>query len=248
MSIVKSYKKEIDKSEIVKYDEISGYGIKVKTKKNKILAGNIKLIKKENILCKNIDSIGTVVYIAIDGHYAGYLIISDEEKEDSTQAIKSLKDIRIKKIVMLTGDSKKVGDRVGNHLGLDEVYSELLPDQKVEKLEMLFNHKSPKEKLLFIGDGVNDAPVLARADAAIEAADVVIINDEPLKIVSAIKIARKTKKIVWQNIIFALSIKAIILTLGVVGMATMWEAVFGDVGVTIVAVLNVMRVLKVDDI
>lgn len=259
VSIVKSYGKEIDRSEIIRYDEISGYGIKVKTEKNEILAGNIKLMKKENILCEDIDTIGTVVYIAIDGHYTGYLIISDEEKEDSAQAIKSLKSIGIKKTVMLTGDSKKVGDRVGNHLGLDEVYSELLPDQKVEKLEMLFDQKSPKEKLLFVGDGVNDAPVLARADvgiamgalgsdAAIEAADVVIMNDEPLKIVSAIKIARKTKKIVWQNIIFALSIKVIILILGIVGMATMWEAVFGDVGVTIVAVLNVMRVLKVDDI
>lgn len=258
-SILKSYGKEIIKSQIADYDEIAGYGIKVKVKGKEVLAGNIKLMENENIPYDNVETMGTVVHIAIEGSYAGYIVISDEVKEDSAEAIRLLKQLGIKKTVMLTGDNKNVASKVGNQLKLDEVYSELLPDQKVEKLEMLFKQKSANEMLLFVGDGVNDAPVLARADigvamgalgsdAAIEAADIVIMNDEPSKIASAIKIARKTRQIVWQNIIFALGIKAIILTLGAFGIATMWEAVFGDVGVTIIAVLNAMRVLKVEDI
>ena len=251
--------KEIDKSKISDYDEIPGYGLKVNAKGKKIIAGNIKLMDKENIVYESVDSLGTVIHVAVDSKYAGYILISDEVKEDSAEAIKSLKKLGIKKTVMLTGDSKTVGTRVGSQLGLDEVYSELLPHQKVEKLEMLDRQKSSKDKLLFVGDGVNDAPVLAMADvgvamgglgsdAAIEASDVVIMTDEPSKIVIAIKIARKTKRIVWQNIIFALSVKVIILTLGVGGIATMWEAVFGDVGVTIIAVINAMRILNVDDV
>jgi Cd2+/Zn2+-exporting ATPase len=259
VSILKSYGKEIDKEEILNYDEISGYGLKVNAKGKEIIAGNIKLMDKENIVYEPADTIGTVIHVAVDSKYVGYILISDEVKEDSAEAIKSLKRLGIKKVVMLTGDNKTVGNKVGMQLGLDEVYSKLLPHEKVEKLEMLNSQKSPKEKLLFIGDGVNDAPVLAMADvgvamgglgsdAAIEASDVVIMTDEPSKIVSAIKIARKTKHVIWQNIILALSVKVIILTLGVGGLATMWEAVFGDVGVTIIAVLNAMRVLNVDDL
>ena len=258
-SILKEYGKSVNKEEINDYEEISGRGIKVIVRGKEILVGNIKLMDDSKIKYNAIEAMGTVVYIAINGSFAGSIVISDEVKEDSQKAIKELKNIGVKKTVMLTGDNKQVGRKVANELGLDEVYAELLPDQKVEKLEMLEGKKSSKGKLVFVGDGINDAPVLARADvgvamgglgsdAAIEAADVVLMTDEPMKLVSAIKIAKKTRNIVWQNIIFAFGVKAIVLVLGAGGLATMWEAVFADVGVALIAVLNAMRVLNVKDI
>ncbi len=255
ISILKAYGKEINKSEIENYDEISGHGIKVSVKGKRILAGNKKLMAKENITYDEVDEIGTVVHVAIDGNYAGYIVISDEIKDDAKKATKELKGIGVRKLVMLTGDNKLVGEAIGHQLGLDEVHAELLPDQKVEKLELLEKQKKTKGKLLFVGDGINDAPVLARADvgvamgglgsdAAIEAADIVIMTDEPSKLVNAIKIAKRTRSIVWQNIVFALGVKAIVLVLGAGGIATIWEAVFADVGVTLIAVINAVRVMK----
>ncbi len=254
-SIVKAYSKEIDNESIENYEEISGHGVKATVLGKEVLAGNYKLMNKENISYAQVETIGTVVHVAVNKEYAGYIVISDEVKEDSAKAIKALKEIGVRKTVMLTGDNKVVGTKVAKQLGLDEVYSELLPDQKVEKVEALDKEKSSKGKLIFVGDGINDAPVLARADigiamggvgsdAAIEAADVVIMTDEPSKIASAIKIAKKTRAIVMQNIVFALGIKAIILVLVALGLGTMWEAVFGDVGVTLIAVLNSMRAMK----
>lgn len=213
-------------------------------------------VKGENIpytVTSNIP--GTIVHIAVNQTYAGYLVISDEIKEDSPRAIQSLKELGIKKTVMLTGDARPVAEMIAQTLHLDEVQSELLPDQKVEQVERLDKEKSPKGRLVFVGDGVNDAPVLARADvgiamgglgsdAAIEAADVVIMTDEPSKIATAIEISRKTFRIVWQNILFAFAVKVIVLILGAGGLATMWEAVFADVGVSLLAVLNAMRVMK----
>jgi Cd2+/Zn2+-exporting ATPase len=259
LSILKEYGKEANQNEVADYEEISGHGIKVKVKGKDILAGNKKLMNKENVGYPDVETFGTVVHVAIDKKYSGYIVISDEIKEDSAKAIKELKNIGVRKTVMLTGDNKIVGDKVGKQLGLDQVYAELLPHQKVEKLEELDKEKAPKGKLIFVGDGINDAPVLARADvgvamgglgsdAAIEAADVVIMTDEPSKLVSGIKIAKRTRKIVWQNIIFALGVKAIFLTLGAVGIATLWEAVFADVGVTVLAVINAMRVMKIKNI
>lgn len=258
-SILKAYGKEINNDKIENYEEISGHGVKVILEGKEVLAGNYKLMDKENIAYETVKTIGTVVHVAIDKKYAGYIIISDEVKDDSKIAIKALKDIGIKKTVMLTGDNKTVGTEIAKSLNLDEVYAELLPDQKVEKLELLFKEKSAKGKVVFVGDGINDAPVLARADigiamggvgsdAAIEAADVVIMTDEPSKIASAIKIAKKTRNIVMQNIVFALGIKLLILLLVAIGMGTMWEAVFGDVGVALLAVLNAMRAMKVENI
>ncbi len=257
ISILKSYGKEVNKSEIEDYNEISGHGIKAKVRGKEILAGNAKLMKKENIPFDENDEVGTVVHMAVDGKYAGYLVISDEVKDDSQKAIQGLKAMGVKKLVMLTGDSKSVGDKIGIQLGLDEVYAELLPDQKVERLEMLEKQKQTKGKLLFVGDGINDAPVVTRADvgiamgglgsdAAIEAADIVIMTDEPSKLVTAIKIAKRTRCIVWQNIYFALGVKAIVLVFGAGGIANMWEAVFADVGVTLIAVINSMRVMRND--
>ena len=214
-------------------------------------------MNKENIVCKEEETVGTVVYIAIDNMYVGIIIISDEIKEDTKVAIKELKKIGVKKTVMLTGDNKKVGEGIGKLVNIDEVYSELLPYEKVEKLEKIENEKSKNKKVIYVGDGINDAPVLARADigiamggvgsdAAIEAADVIIMTDEPSKIVSSIKIAKRTRNIVIQNIAFAIGVKVIILIFGALGMANMWEAVFGDVGVALLAVLNAMRALKVN--
>jgi Cd2+/Zn2+-exporting ATPase len=256
-SILKAYGKEIANDSVEHYEEISGHGIKVIALGKEILAGNYKLMNKENISYTKVETIGTVVHVAVDKEYAGYIVISDEIKEDSAKAIKALKAMGVKKTVMLTGDNKLVGTKVAKELGLDEVYSELLPDQKVEKVELLDKEKTSKGKLVFVGDGINDAPVLARADigiamggvgsdAAIEAADVVIMTDEPSKIASAIKIAKKTRTIVMQNIVFALGIKVIILVLVALGIGTMWEAVFGDVGVTLIAVLNSMRAMKTE--
>lgn len=258
-SILKAYGEEIIKDKIKGYEEISGYGVKVLLEGKEVLAGNYKLMDKENISYNAAETIGTVVHIAINKKYAGYIIISDEVKSDSKSAIRALKEIGVKKTIMLTGDNKAVGSEIAKELGLDEVYAELLPDQKVDKLELLYNEKSAKGKIIFVGDGINDAPVLARADigiamggvgsdAAIEAADVVIMTDEPSKIASAIKIAKKTRTIVMQNIIFALAIKLIILVLVAFGLGTMWEAVFGDVGVALLAVLNAMRAMKVENL
>ncbi|MED1408649.1 MULTISPECIES: heavy metal translocating P-type ATPase [Bacillus] len=258
-SIRTAYGKSIDENSIEDYSEISGHGTVVKVKGKEIFAGNAKLMRKENITFKQPDTVGTLVHVAVNGKYAGYIVISDEVKEDSKQAIQKLKELGIKKTVMLTGDAKPVGEAVGKELGLDEVHAELLPQQKVEEIEKIAAAKHGKEKVAFVGDGINDTPVLARADvgiamgglgsdAAIEAADIVIMTDEPSKIATAVKIAKRTRSIVWQNIIFALGIKGVVLLLGAFGIATMWEAVFSDVGVTLLAVLNAMRVLRVKDL
>ncbi len=258
-SILQAYGRDIHKDNVEEYEEISGHGIKVKIQGRTVLAGNAKLMEKSHVEFFVPDTFGTVVHIAIDGTYEGYIVISDEPKEDAKHAIQQLKKLGIKKTIMLTGDVQRVAEKVGRQLEFDEVYAELLPQDKVEKLEGLDARKGTKEKLIFVGDGINDTPVLARADvgvamggvgsdAAIEAADIVIMTDEPSKIATAITIAKHTRKIVWQNIIFALAVKGFFLLLGALGIATMWEAVFSDVGVTILAVLNSMRVTKVNDI
>lgn len=254
-SILKAYGRDVSKEDIKDFEEIAGKGIKAKVKGKYVLAGNSKLMESEKISYNKPENVGTVIYVAIDKKYAGSIVISDEIKEDSIKAIDSLKSMGVKKIVMLTGDNKDIASNIAKILGVDEVYSQLLPHEKVEKLEVLYKEKSPKGKIVFVGDGINDAPVLARADigiamggvgsdAAIEAADIVIMTDEPSKIAEAIKIAKKTKSIVMQNIIFALSVKIAILILAVFGISTMWEAVFGDVGVALIAVLNSMRAMK----
>ena len=213
-------------------------------------------MKKEDIKYFEGELVGTIVHIAVDNKYAGYIVISDEIKEDSKQAIKDLKALNIRKTVMLTGDAKSVGEKVANELGLDMAYTDLLPADKVDKVEMLLEKKSKNGKLVFVGDGINDAPVLARADvgiamggvgsdAAIEAADVVIMTDEPSKIATAIKVSKTTLKIVRQNIIFALGVKFTVLALGALGYTDMWEAVFADVGVSVIAVLNAMRAMNI---
>ncbi|MGH4124096.1 MAG: heavy metal translocating P-type ATPase [Clostridium sp.] len=258
-SILKAYGKEICKEDIEDVYEIAGKGIRAVVKGKYVLAGNSKLMDSEKISYSKAENVGTVIYVAIDKKYAGSIVISDEIKEDSIRAVASLKAMGVKKIVMLTGDNKDIAESIGRTLGVDEVYSQLLPQEKVEKLEMLQKEKSPKGKIVFVGDGINDAPVLARADvgiamggvgsdAAIEAADIVIMTDEPSKIAEAIVIAKRTKRIVMQNIVFALSVKAAILILAVFGISTMWEAVFGDVGVALIAVLNSMRAMKVSHI
>ncbi|WIY61864.1 heavy metal translocating P-type ATPase [Bacillus arachidis] len=258
-SIRSSYGKSINENMIEDYSEISGHGTVVKVQGKEIFAGNAKLMKKESITFEQPQTVGTLVHVAVDGAYAGYIVISDEVKEDSKQAIQKLKELGIKKTVMLTGDARLVGEAVGKELGLDEVHAELLPQQKVEEIEKIDGAKQAKEKVAFVGDGINDTPVLARADvgiamgglgsdAAIEAADIVIMTDEPSKIATAVKIAKRTRNIVWQNIIFALGVKGLVLLLGAFGIATMWEAVFSDVGVTLLAVLNAMRVLRVKDL
>jgi Cd2+/Zn2+-exporting ATPase len=255
MSIQRAYGREIDNKEISDYYEVPGYGISAKVKGKNVLAGNSRLMRKENISFEEAEEIGTIVHIAIDGKYAGYIVIADEIKSDSKKAIKELKNIGVKNLVMLTGDNKVIAENINKELGLDEVNAELLPHQKVEILELLDKKKAAKGKLVFVGDGINDAPVLSRADigvamgglgsdAALEAADVVLMTDEPSKLVNAIKIANRTRNIVWQNIIFALSVKVIVLILGAGGITNMWEAVFADVGVALLAILNAMRVMK----
>ncbi|BCJ99556.1 heavy metal translocating P-type ATPase [Anaerocolumna chitinilytica] len=256
LSLKSAYGKEIDNSRITDIEEISGHGIIAVVDEKKVVAGNSKLMLKMNIPYYEGELIGTVVHVAIDNQYAGYIIIADELKSDSTQAIKALKAAGIKQTVMLTGDTKNVASKVGETLGLDKVYSDLLPGDKVDKLEELFAQKPANNKLAFVGDGINDAPVLARADigiamgalgsdAAIEAADIVIMTDEPSKIATAIKISRKTLKIAQQNMIFAIGIKILFLILSVFGISTLWEAVFADVGVTIIAIINSFRALNV---
>jgi len=254
-SILAAYGKGIDQSVISDYKEISGYGISVMAEEKKVFAGNTKLMDTECIEYTTCEKAGTKVYLAVDGQYAGCILITDEVKPDSKKAISDLKHIGVEKTVMLTGDDEKIGESVAEELQLDEYYAQLLPDQKVEKVELLDSKKRPGSKLAFVGDGINDAPVLARADvgiamgglgsdAAIEAADVVLMTDEPSKLVDAIEVAKATKQIVMQNIVIALGIKSVFLILGALGIAGMWEAVFGDVGVTIIAVLNAMRILK----
>ncbi|WP_340015540.1 heavy metal translocating P-type ATPase [Paenibacillus sp. FSL K6-1318] len=258
-SIRAAWAKDIPTQGVEGYDEVAGHGIKVSVDGQEVLAGNAKLMEQAGISYSTPETAGTIVHVAEAGTYVGHLIIADEVKDDAAAAIQALKKLGIRKTVMLTGDAKAVGEAVGRELGVDEVYAELLPQDKVERLEQLEAAKSPKEKMVFVGDGINDTPVLARADvgvamgglgsdAAIEAADVVIMTDEPSKLASAIRIAKRTRMIVWQNIAFALGVKAIFLLLGVFGIATMWEAVFSDVGVTVLAVLNAMRVLRVKNI
>ena len=254
-SIQEAFGKTIDQSVLSGYEEISGHGIRVLIGGKRVLAGNSKLMDSEKVSYAACQSAGTKVYIAVDGRYAGCIVIADEVKDDSQNAIASLKKIGVEKTVMLTGDDEKIGKAVAEQLGLDEYYAQLLPDQKVEKLEYLDQHKTKGSKLAFVGYGINDAPDLEisdvgiaigglGSDAAIEAADVVLMTDEPSKLVDAIDVAKATKRIVMQNIIIALGIKSVFLILGALGIAGMWEAVFGDVGVTIIAVLNAMRILK----
>ena len=254
-SIFAAYGKEVDQATITDYKEISGHGISVVADGRKIIVGNTKLMEAENVSYTICDKVGTKVYVTIDGQYAGCILIADEVKADSQSAITGLKHIGVEKTVMLTGDDERIGKVVAEQLGLDEYYAQLMPDQKVEKLELLDSKKRKRTKLAFIGDGINDAPVLARADvgiamgglgsdAAIEAADVVLMTDEPSKLVEAITIAKATKCIVIQNIVIALAIKGVFLVLGAFGIAGMWEAVFGDVGVAMIAVLNAMRIMK----
>lgn len=254
-SIAEEYGGEIDESKITDYSEISGHGISAVYDGSRVLVGNDKLMKRFGINFKKCEKAGTVVYVACDGKYAGSILISDEIKSDSRKAISQLKALGVKNTVMLTGDNEEIAKAVSGELGLDEYHSQLLPDQKVEILERLDKSKGKGGKLAFVGDGVNDAPVLARADigiamgglgsdAAIEAADVVLMTDEPSKLVDAVKTAKATRRIVKQNIIFALAVKAAFLVLGAFGIAGMWEAVFGDVGVMLLAVLNAMRILK----
>ncbi len=256
LSLKSAYGKEIDNSRITGIEEISGHGIIAVVDGKKVMAGNSKLMLKMNIPYYEGELIGTVVHVAINGQYAGYIIIADELKTDSAQAIKALKASGIKQTVMLTGDTQHVASNVAESLKLDKVYADLLPGDKVDKLEELFAQKPANAKLAFVGDGINDAPVLARADigiamgalgsdAAIEAADIVIMTDEPSKIATAIRISRKTLKIAQQNMIFAIGIKILFLILSVFGISTLWEAVFADVGVTIIAIVNSFRALNV---
>ena len=255
LSVLKAYDREIDKTGLSGYNEIPGRGISVKAAGKEVLAGNHKLMAANGIPYTEANDTGTKVYVAVDGVFAGCIVISDEIKGDSRNAISALKAKGVKKTVMLTGDDPRIAGAIAEELGLDEVYGGLLPHEKVEKVEMLSGQKQAKGKLAFIGDGINDAPVLARADvgiamgglgsdAAIEAADVVLMTDEPSKLVEAMGIARITKRIVWQNIIFALGVKAVFLMLSAFGIASMWEAVFADVGVSLLAVLNAMRILR----
>ncbi|MCY8047344.1 cadmium-translocating P-type ATPase [Bacillus haynesii] len=257
-SIREAYGKEVQADRIKDYSETAGFGVRAVVDGAVILAGNAKLMKKAGIQYQEEGEIGTVVYVAAGDTFIGSIVIADEIKEDAKRAISALKKVGIKKTVMLTGDAKETGAAVGAELSIDEVHAELLPQHKVDRIEAFDKQKLPKEKLLFAGDGINDTPVLARADigvamgglgsdAAVEAADIVIMTDQPSKIAEAINIAKRTRTIVWQNIIFALGVKGVFLILGAFGIATMWEAVFSDVGVTLLAVLNAMRVLKVKE-
>ena len=256
ISIKSEYNKPIDEKRIVKTQELTGRGIKATIDEKEVLVGNEKLMKEEKIDYKECTDAGTALYVAIDKKYVGYILIADSIKKDSKKAIQNLKKNAIKQTVMLTGDRKQVGEVVAKELGIDKVYTELLPDGKVEKVEELLKEKSPKGKLAFVGDGINDAPVLAisdigiamgalGSDAAIEAADVVLMTDEPSKIVDAIHLSKKTMRIVKENITFAILVKVIVLILSAFGLSTMWEAVFADVGVSIIAIINALRVLRV---
>lgn len=255
LSVKKAYAKEIDEKQIIKTEELSGLGIVARIGKQDVLVGNEKLMHEKQINFIKCDEIGTILYVAIEGKYAGYIVIADKIKQDAKKAIHDLKKNNIKQTVMLTGDRKDVGEGVAEKLGLDQVYTELLPDGKVEKVESLLKEKSQKGKLAFVGDGINDAPVLAisdigiamgglGSDAAIEAADVVLMTDEPSKIVNAIHLSKRTMRIVKENIVFAIFIKVLVLILSAFGLSTMWEAVFADVGVSVIAIINALRVLR----
>ncbi len=256
LSIRKAYAKTIDTERLSRYEEVAGNGIHVQLDQHELLVGNYKLMQANGITYEENDALGTIVHIAVDGTYEGYIVIDDEIKETSKEAIASLKSSGVKKCVMLSGDRYKVGEHVASVLGLDEVHMQLLPADKVEKVEELLQQESEHGKLAFVGDGINDAPVLARADigvamggigsdAAIEAADVVLMKDDPSALSTAIRIAGKTMQILWQNIVFSLGIKVVILILTAFGMANMWMGVFADVGVTLIAILNSMRALKI---
>ena len=254
-SIREAYGKDPDLSRVTDVEELSGRGVRVRIDGKTVCAGNDKLMEETGVQWHPCHRVGTTVHIAVDGEYAGHIVISDEVKPDAAQAVSALKQQGISRTVMLTGDAKAVGESVAKELGLDEVHTELLPAGKVDCVEQLLKQKSAKGTLVFVGDGINDAPVLSRADigiamgamgsdAAIEAADIVLMDDKPSKIADAIRIARKTLRIVTQNIVFALAIKGIVLLLGALGLANMWEAVFADVGVSVIAILNAMRALK----
>ena len=256
-SLQKAYGMEIDRSRVTDIQELSGNGVIATVDGHQVAAGNDKLMNRLGVQSIPCHSVGTIIHMAVDGKYAGHIVISDIVKPHSKEAIQALKSAGVRKTVMLTGDAKKVADSVASALGLDEDYSELLPADKVEKVEEMIQIKSEKEKLTFVGDGINDAPVLSRADvgiamgalgsdAAIEAADVVLMDDDIRKIASIVRISRKTLGIVKQNIVFALAVKAIVLVLGAFGVANMWEAVFADVGVSVIAILNSMRALKTE--
>ena len=258
-SLQKAYGKPIDRNRVTDIEEISGNGVTAKVDGISVAAGNAKLMKRLGISYQECHHVGTVIHMAVDGRYEGHILISDILKPHAKEAIAELKKAGIKKTVMLTGDSKRVADQVAKYLGIEEVYSELLPADKVSKVEELLHQKSEKEKLAFVGDGINDAPVLSRADigiamgalgsdAAIEAADIVLMDDDPLKISKAIKIARKCIHIVYENIYFAIGIKILCLILGALGIANMWMAIFADVGVMIIAVLNAIRTLFVKNL
>ena len=254
-SIREAYGKDPDLSRVTDVEELSGRGVRVRIDGKTVCAGNDKLMEETGVRWHPCHRVGTTVHIAVDGEYAGHIVISDEVKPDAAQAVSALKQQGISRTVMLTGDAKAVGESVAKELGLDEVHTELLPAGKVDCVEQLLKQKSAKGTLVFVGDGINDAPVLSRADigiamgamgsdAAIEAADIVLMDDKPSKIADAIRIARKTLRIVTQNIVFALAVKGIVLLLGALGLANMWEAVFADVGVSVIAILNAMRALK----
>ena len=255
-SIKKAYGKKIIPNRISDVQEIAGHGVQAVIDGKKVLAGNAKLMEREHIRYQSSGAVGTVIYLACDGTYSGSIVIEDEIKQDAPSAIRQLKSSGIRKTVMLTGDADAVGQKVSGRLGLDQAYTELLPADKVDRVEALLREKTEKGKLVFVGDGINDAPVLARADvgiamgglgsdAAIEAADVVLMTDEPSKIAAVMKIARKTIRIANQNIVFALGVKFLVLILGALGYANMWAAVFADVGVSVIAILNAIRAMRV---
>lgn len=255
-SIKKAYQKEINQEIIEKTEEISGKGIISQIENKTVVIGNNKIMQEKGIEYKECNDIGTILYVAINNKFEGSIVIADKIKEDAKQTIQGLKRNNVSKTVMLTGDKKEIAEKVAKQIEIDEVYTDLLPDQKVEKVEELMKQKTEKGKLAFVGDGINDAPVLAisdigiamgglGSDAAIEAADIVIMNDKPSKILEAIKISNKTMRIVKQNIIFAISVKILVLILGACGIATMWEAVFADVGVSFIAILNSLRALGI---
>jgi Cd2+/Zn2+-exporting ATPase len=254
-SIREAYGQQIDDSEVKDYQEIAGHGIRATVKDKVVIAGNDKLLHRENIEHDTCHVQGTVVHLAVSSSYAGYISIADEIKDDAYYAISRLKKLGVENTVMLTGDNRMVAAKIADELGLDSYMAELLPEEKVEALEKIIARSPKKDKVVFVGDGINDAPVIARADvgmamgglgsdAAIETADVVIMTDSPSKVAQAIQVGRKTRNIVWQNIIFAMSIKGLFIVLGAIGLATMWEAVFADVGVALAAIFNATRVLR----
>ncbi len=255
VSLKSEYKEVLDTSKIQDIQELTGLGVKARVYGKQVLVGNLKLMKKHNIKYEEAKDIGTVVYVAIDNEYAGYIVISDEIKEDSKASIEAMKRMGIEKTIMLTGDKREVAEVVSKNVGIDEVYSELLPTDKFHKLEDILKLETGSKKVAFVGDGINDAPSLARSDigiamggigsdAAIEAADIVIMTDEISKIPTAINISKKTIKIVKQNIVFAIGVKVLVLILGALGISSMWEAVFADVGVSVIAIINAMRAMR----